>query len=226
MSWQGQPLPRGRHKLSRETVRDSQRERLVRAMVELVAADGYAATSVPKVVAKARVSRNAFYEHFDDKTDCFIAVADAVNRELLDGLYAFATEPTWVDAHVKGMGWYLRYWTDRPAFGRAYFLELPTAGERALTQRERAYVEWRAMFAALAERARAEQPDLPPLQPLAIRALIVTVTELIAEEVRAGRIDELPELRHGLVPITLRLLAGDDRIAELASAQSSGRRAA
>ena len=69
----GEPLPRGRHKLGADTVRASQRERLIRAMLETVAEQGYEATTVPRVVARARVSRNAFYEFFDDKTSCFIA---------------------------------------------------------------------------------------------------------------------------------------------------------
>ena len=125
-------------------------------MVELVAERGYAATTVPEVVAKARVSRNAFYEHFADKTDCFIAVANDVNRELLDGLYGFAGESTWLDALGKGMDFYLGYWAERPAFSRTYFLELPAAGERALAQREEAYVEWRALFDG-ARGARADE---------------------------------------------------------------------
>jgi AcrR family transcriptional regulator len=207
--WRGEPLPRGRHKLSRKVVRESQRERILRAMVELVAEHGYAATTVPNVVAAARVSRNAFYHHFADKTECFIAVCDEVARELLDGLYAFAAEETWIDAHVKGMDWYLAFWKERPAFSRAYFLELPTAGERAIAQRERAYAEFRAMFVALGERARAEHPELPPLSPLVPRALVPMITELLAEEVRAGRTDKLDELRDELVPLTLRLLASD-----------------
>src|SRR5688572_1366275 len=210
MSWQGEPLPRGRHKLSREVVELSQRGRLVRAMIELVAERGYAATTVPEVVAKARVSRNAFYKHFTDKTDCFIAVSNDVNRELLDGLYAFASEETWLDALREGMAFYLGYFRDRPAFSRTYFLELPSAGERALAQREEAYVEWRALFEALAARARTEQRGLPPLSPLAARAVVVMVTELVAEEVRAGRVGELVELRHELVPLIVRLLATDE----------------
>ena len=49
-----EPLPRGRHKLDRDAVRASQRERLLRAMLQCVAADGYAATTVPRVAAAAR----------------------------------------------------------------------------------------------------------------------------------------------------------------------------
>jgi AcrR family transcriptional regulator len=209
VSWRGEPLPRGRHNLSPETVRESQRARILRAMVELVAEHGYADTTVPNVVAAARVSRNAFYEHFTDKTDCFIAVCDEVNRELLAGMFSFASEPTWVDALSKGMDHYLAYWRDRPAFSRSYLIELPMAGERATAQRERAYEEWRALFGALGARARAEQPELPPLSPLVPRAIVVMVSELLAEEVRAGRIDRLPELRDDLLRMILRLLAGD-----------------
>ena len=85
-AWQGEPLPRGRHKLAPDDVRASQRERLVRAMLETVAERGYEATTVPDVVARARVSRNAFYEFFDDKIDCFIAACDDAAAEMLDQL--------------------------------------------------------------------------------------------------------------------------------------------
>src|SRR3954449_6066659 len=83
-----QVLPRGRHALPAEEVRASQRERLLAAMLESVGEHGYAATTVPAVVAGARVSRNAFYELFDDKTDCFLALCDELAGQLLDALVA------------------------------------------------------------------------------------------------------------------------------------------
>ena len=85
VKWRGEPLPRGRHKLAAEAVRNSQRARIVRAMLECVGRDGYEATTVPQVVATARVSRNAFYEFFADKADCFIAACDEAAQELLRG---------------------------------------------------------------------------------------------------------------------------------------------
>src|SRR2546428_6728494 len=91
--WRGEPLPRGRHKLAPDDVRASQRERLVRAMLETVAERGYEGTTVPDVVARARVSRNAFYEHFDDKTDCFIAACDEAAPDMLDRLLPLGAEP-------------------------------------------------------------------------------------------------------------------------------------
>ena len=63
-------LPRGPHGLDREAVLDINRERLMIAFTELVAAHGYAATGVKEVVARSKVSRSSFYECFEDKEQC------------------------------------------------------------------------------------------------------------------------------------------------------------
>jgi AcrR family transcriptional regulator len=200
-------LPRGRHKLAADEVRSSQHERLLRAIVECVAVHGYEATTVPMVVAEARVSPNAFYDRFADKADCFLAACDEAAGELLTELVAQTTEPDWIAALRNGTRVYLNWWQERPAFARAYLVSLPTLGERAFEQRERVYAMFRAMFTDLARRARAEQPDLPPLSPLIPRVLVAAITELVAEEVRAGRTEQLSELADELTRLTSRMLA-------------------
>jgi AcrR family transcriptional regulator len=202
-----QPLPRGRHKLSRADVRDSQRRRLIRAMLDLVAERGYPATTVGDVVAAARCSRNAFYELFEDKEACYIAAADETGAEMLGALVSGAQQAdSWLDALRSGTHSYLRWWVDNPGYAAAYLIDLPAAGRRALEQRDRVYADFAAMFAGLAARARAEQPLLPPLPPLAPRLLVMAITELIAQEVRAGRVDKLPELEDMLVRFVVKAL--------------------
>jgi AcrR family transcriptional regulator len=215
--WRGEPLPRGRHKLAAATVRASQRGRLIRAMLETVAERGYEATAVPEVIARARVARNAFYQFFTDKTDCFVAACDEQAQDLLATVIAFAGESSWITAVRLGTRAYLRWWADRPAFARAYFLGLPSAGERAIAQRSRAYAPFRQMFAELARRARAEQPELPPLPRLIPRVLVLAITELIAEEVRAGRTAQLTDLDEEIALLAIKLLA-DDQTARQATA--------
>jgi len=205
--WRGEPLPRGRHKFAPGAVRSSQRERLERAIVECVGRRGYEETTVPLVVRTARVSSNAFYEFFADKADCFLAACDAVAGELLAELTALTAEPEWKEAMRKGASMYLGWWAQRPTFARAYLLSLPAVGERAYEQRERTYALFRAMFADLGRRARAEQPDLPPLSPLIPRMLVAAITELVAEEVRAGRTEQLPALAGELAELTVRWLS-------------------
>jgi AcrR family transcriptional regulator len=202
------PLPRGRHQLPVEVVRASQRARLLTAMLEAVAERGWQATTVPQIVAAAKVSRNAFYELFTDKTDCFLALSDQLASEILEEFTASGGSD-WMSALRLGTGRYLRWWQDRPAFSQTYFVELPTAGTRAVKQRDRQYARFRELFDALASWARLQQPDLPALRPLATRMIVVTVTELIAEEVRAGRTDRLTHLEDELVYFVTLLLADE-----------------
>jgi AcrR family transcriptional regulator len=182
-------------------------------MLECVARDGYEPTTVPQVVALARVSRNAFYEFFDDKADCFIAVCDETAQELLAELLELVGERDWIQAMREGARRYLSWWQERPTVSRAYLLSLPMVGERAMRQRERHYAAFRAMFADLGRRARAEQPELGPLNDLVPRVLVLVITELVAEEVRAGRTSQLTDLSEEIALLAIRLLA-DDATAE------------
>jgi AcrR family transcriptional regulator len=184
-------------------------------MLECVAREGYEATTVPDVVATARVSRTAFYDFFQDKADCFIAVCDETSQELLGELVGLAAERDWTKAMREGALRYLRWWQERPTISSAYLLSLPTVGERALRQRGRHYEAFRAMFADLGRRARAEQPDLRPLGDLVPRVLVVAITELVAEEVRGGRTSQLTDLSDEIALLAISLLA-DEATAERA----------
>src|ERR687883_326916 len=86
------PLPRGPHNLTRDHVLTSQRERMIDAMADVVAAKGYAATTVGDVVAGAGVSRKTFYEHFRDKEDCFLAAFDSGLDLVLGAIHAAQPE--------------------------------------------------------------------------------------------------------------------------------------
>jgi AcrR family transcriptional regulator len=202
-----EPLPRGRHNLSRDDVRESQRARLIRAMLDCVAEQGYPATTVADVVAAARCSRNAFYDLFEDKEACYIAASDQTGAEMLDALVSAAgREESWHDALRSGTRSYLQWWVDNPNYASAYLIHLPAAGQRALEQRDRVYADFAAMFEGLGTRARAEQPLLAPLPSLAPRMLVMAITELVAQEVRNGRTDKLPELEDMLVRFVVKAL--------------------
>jgi len=71
-------LPRGPHRLERSEVLSHQRARIHAAMVECVAREGYAATSVKGVITLAGVSRRTFYEQFANREDCFLATFDLI----------------------------------------------------------------------------------------------------------------------------------------------------
>jgi AcrR family transcriptional regulator len=226
-AWSASPLPRGRHKLPREEVTASQRERLLRAMAELAAEKGFASTSVPEVIAKARVSSNTFYRLFEDKTECYIALCAELGDQLLDELVS-AREPEGVGGPLtvleRGIDRYLRWWQDRPTLAVAYFVELPAVGRRAGEERERQYKRFANLHRAIAHGARELNPDAPPLRDADVLASVIVATELVARQVRAGRVAQLDEIRDDLRYLLVRLLVSD-RAADYVSRAATGRKA-
>lgn len=206
------PLQPGRHKLSRDEVRASQRSRLMQAMEELVAEVGYERASVPKVVQRARVTGRTFYELFHDKADCFIAVSQARGDELRGLIDAYvavveqADDP--IQAFDTGLAAYLEWWMQQPEGARAFFVDLPAVGERAFAARDSRTVLFSAALARVGNALRARAGVDGPVVDSDATAAAVLALELVAREVRNGRIEQLRELHPALRRVLFILLVG------------------
>src|ERR1700686_4880877 len=66
-------LPTGAHGLSREEIERDQRERLQRAMIELIAQRGYPALRILDLTQLAHVSRPTFYSLYTDKEELLLS---------------------------------------------------------------------------------------------------------------------------------------------------------
>jgi len=205
---EAETLPRGRHNLSRERVLASQRRRLLRAMGELIGRQGYAATTVPEVVAHAKVSRNAFYDLFSDKEACYLELCDELAVEILRDMAAVGADRDWLAALRTGMHDYLLWWQEREMFTRAYFVEVAAAGPRAVAQRDRQIESFVRLFRRIAARAREEDPSLPPLAPYAVELVVLGITDMIAYEVRQGRADRLVDLEDAMLRYVILMFTG------------------
>jgi AcrR family transcriptional regulator len=207
------PLPRGPHNLARDDVLASQRQRMLEAMAETVAVKGYAGTTVGDVVAGAGVSRKTFYEHFSDKEDCFLAAFDSGVDALLDAIAAAepddATRIGIVRARVRA---YLVTLAARPAFARAFLIEVFAAGPRALERRQRVLTRFEEFLRSLHAEVRREFPDLPEVRDVMWVAAVGALNEVVSQHIREGRVDELPALEDTLVSIQAALLGvpGDE----------------
>ena len=134
-------LPRGRHKLGREQVIAVQRERIMTALVELMAARGYHAFSVGDVATRAGVSRSAFYDCFKAKEECAFAAHERFIQVVL-GRIAERTAATgdW-DSVIRGLvGGYLDTLCQDLVVARAFQVELDAIGPAARRQRREALV--------------------------------------------------------------------------------------
>jgi AcrR family transcriptional regulator len=212
-------LPRGPHSLSREQVENHQRERMLAAMVASAGTKGYASTTITDLTRLARVSRDTFYEQFANKEECFLAAYDGLARELLAVMVAVgASQPSYVEALRDGVRAYLEFLGTRPEAARVVTVEILAAGGRALEHHEHTLRSSARLFRAVAERARAERPELPTIPQVVSRATPVAILELITRYVRAGRTGALNELENEILYLLLMGIAGHEVAAAAAPA--------
>ena len=142
------PLPRGRHDLTRNQVQGVQRERLLIAATELLAADGYRAFGPGEVARRAGVSLAAFYGCFENKAECVFGGYDRFIEVLLARLGAVAVEGRTQAEIVRDMlGAYLGSLQSDPVVARAYQVEIDALGAPARERRRDAL----NLFAAFLE---------------------------------------------------------------------------
>src|SRR3954463_4377244 len=154
-------LPRGRHAAPREVVAASQRERMLAAMAEVVGAKGYGPVAVADVIARAGVSRKTFYEHFENKEECFLAAYDAGVELMLDAIDEAirAAAPGGPVAIARaGTARYLETLAANPAFARTFLIEVLAAGPRALERRAAVHARFADQLATIHRAARAGAP--------------------------------------------------------------------
>ena len=209
---EGEPgLPRGRNGLPPETVRAAQRERLLRSVIAAVAATGFSDVTVAGIVRGARVSKAAFYAHFADKEDCFLAATREGGRLMTDRVAAAGRhQPAQLSAEAAlraSLAAFLGFLAAEPAFARAFYIDMPGAGARAVQRLEVAQHSFARMTRAWHERARRENPSWPDVPYEAYLALAGATAELVRTEVRHDRIRSVPALVDTLVALHLAILA-------------------
>ena len=168
------------------TVAQDQRARMLAAIADVVATNGYAAATVADVVRAAGVSRTTFYEQFASKEECFLeAYRQGVDR-LLDRVRdaVHATGDGWRAQLRAGIRAYLDALADEPPFARTYLLEIHGAGQAALDARAEAGRRFADRYHATFEQARAEDPALREPHPDALMLLCTGTEQLCAERIR------------------------------------------
>ena len=209
---EGEPgLPRGRNGLPIETVRAAQRERLLRAVIAAVAETGFADLTVADIVRGARVSKAAFYAHFAGKEDCFLAATREGGQLMIDQVAAAARQLPAGASHEAALraaiGAFLEFVAREPAFARAFYVDMPAAGPRAVRRIEAAQHNFARLDRAWHERARRDHPDWPAVPDQAYYALAGATAELVRAQVRQGKIHAMPDLEDTLVAFHLAVLA-------------------
>ncbi|MDB4941661.1 MAG: Transcriptional regulator, TetR family [Labilithrix sp.] len=179
------------------TATDPYRLRLLEGLAASVSERGYAATTIAHVVKAARVSRRTFYERFEDKEACFIALYVEASSLLQQAVEAALRQPAlrWQDQLEAGIDAYLGALAQDPGLTRSVLVEIQAAGPRALDARLAGRARFAAMLRAFVDRTREQHPQLRPLTPAMATALVGGIDELLLVRVESGDASSLGEVR-------------------------------
>jgi AcrR family transcriptional regulator len=204
--------PVGRQRLSREALSEHQRERILAPATAVFAKRGYQETTIDNIVAASKASVGSFYQLFDGKEECFLAVYDQIIAGARGRIAAaVAGHERWAEAAYLGLRELLEIFVAEPLSARIALIEVQTAGGEA-TDRYNAVmdaaIEWlrggRAHYpaaadlpesfeqAAVAGFAFFLQRRLLASQPQSVEALLADSGELILEPITgAGALAQL-----------------------------------
>jgi AcrR family transcriptional regulator len=212
------PLPGGHHGLTREQIVDSQRERLLGAIAEEVAAKGYRATTITDVVKSASVSTRDFYELFTGKEDCFLAAFDALRDHLQELIEtAVAAEDDWSHQTIAALRVGIDFFAAEPDLARLCLLESVSATPKIAIRFREAVL---ACVPALAL-GRAELDDPDAMLPETEDAILGGIVSMMTRAIIANDAGSLPNLLPDLVDFTLSPYLGAERAAQLAEDAAS-----
>lgn len=165
-------------------------------MLEAVGTRGYEQTSVQDVVAAAGLYRQAFYDTFEDKEDCYLQALDAGSAwiELAMREAAVEEEATWRGQLRGALSGLLCFLERQPAMGRGLLVEVHAAGPSAVEKRTEAMERAVVMM----DKARDESVGMAPeISAEAVVAGILAVLHTrLSTDQTSNFVQLLPELMY------------------------------
>lgn len=194
-------LPRGRHGLAADFVARNQRERLIRALVEVLDEMGYKKTTVSEIGKRASVSKSDFYKHFESKDDCFhVAYEEGIARIRGEVKGACVdSDAEWPQRVHDALQALLELFAHEPALANFTLVEGLRAGRGV-------YDRYQAALDGFAPWLREGAPP-PPGDDAAPEemdlAVVGGVARLLSQRVRAGGAKQLGALLPETLEFTL-----------------------
>jgi AcrR family transcriptional regulator len=169
------------------------RRRIIDAIAELTAAQGYEATKIAEIVRRAGVARKTLYDNFDGKEEVFLAAFDAGFAELLARVEAACAESAsgWPDKVEAALAAFLGYVAEQPALAKMCMIDAlsatPASGRR--------YDDAIQRFVEIVRDAAPDDSELPDTIE---ETLVGGVAWIVYQQIRRGESERalalLPEL--------------------------------
>lgn len=177
-----------RPELPREFVAGHKRRRMMDAVAELTAEQGYEATKIADIVRRAAVARKTLYDNFDGKEDLFLSAVDTT----LSGMRVVVEEAcertsSFEDQIVAGLEALLDFIAEHPAASRMCMVEAISATPSSA----RLYDVGMRNFVGLLSRSAPTEADLPETIE---ESLAGGVAWILQQQIRRGEAESAAEL--------------------------------
>src|SRR5690242_4752708 len=203
------PMTSIRPELPREFVAGHKRRRMMDAIAELTADQGYEATKIADIVRRAAVARKTLYDNFDGKEDLFLSAIDAAMTEMRvvveEACERTSGQPE--DEIVAGLSALLDWIAEHPALARMCMVEAISATPSSA----RLYDAGMRDFVGLLRKAAPGDNDLPETIE---ESLVGGVAWILQLQIRRGGVERVPELLPELSQFVLAPYLGIGKIVD------------
>jgi AcrR family transcriptional regulator len=208
--------PVGRERLSRDTIEQHQRERILTAAVGVFAKRGFQQTTIDHIVAAAKTSVGSFYGLFDGKEDCFLQCYDRVAATARERIEQALPEGSWQERTCSTLASILAEVEADPMAARIVLVEAATAGPGGLGRYEQTLD---SLLPALRV-GRSLAPAGDELPASLEEASVAGTAWLLRDRLVSGRVKKVAELLPELAAIVIGPYLGEAAARRLASASS------
>jgi AcrR family transcriptional regulator len=198
-------LPRGRHGLPAGVVARSQRTRIIYGTAEVMMSKGYTNATVTDIVAAAKVARDVFYEHFEDKEHAFLEAQQFPRQYILDTcIAAYFTAAEWPERVWRVLETLIGLIAENPAIAHLQLVEAYAAGPAAIRRAEEDITRSCTIFLQEGYHYRPQAAELPSIIGQASAGAIFEIIQRQTARGEADRlIEHLPELTYiAIAPFT------------------------
>jgi AcrR family transcriptional regulator len=178
-----------RPELPREFVASHKRRRMMDAIAELTAENGYEATKIADIVRRAAVARKTLYDNFDGKEDLFLSAIDAAVAELRLAVEEGCRggEGSSETGIVGGLEALLEFVAEWPAAARMCMVEAISATPSSARLYDAAMRDFVELF-------RENAPTGADLPATIEESLVGGVAWILQLQIRRGEPERAPEL--------------------------------
>jgi AcrR family transcriptional regulator len=172
------------------------RDRLLLGMAAAIRERGaFRSVTVAEVVRHAQTSRRTFYQHFEDREQCFLALFDVVAEALLETIANAATGAghSFAERVDRALAAYLGAIAAEPVVSRAIIQETSAIVPAGMNRQRAMNERWARQIMVMIDEARADDPTLRPLSFEAATIITGGYRDLVLSALEEGR--DLTELQ-------------------------------